>query len=201
MPDGHKYGEGPIMVQSFECLLAELCAPTLARLKPGSLFRYRPQPWENIHDELQRWNEALCARGVAIRLMKECEQTGAVLVYVYRPTWLAQILREEPTRRFLRAEGYPMGSDESILRHLAAKLCCEGEFPHEIGVFLGYPLADVEGFILNRGKNYTYCGYWKAYGDPTEAQRCFAQYKKCEQVYKRLHDAGRTVQQLTVAAL
>jgi hypothetical protein len=58
----------------------------------------------------------------------------------------------------------------------------------------------VEGFILNRGKNYTYCGYWKAYGDPTEAQRCFAQYKKCEQVYKRLHDAGRTVQQLTVAA-
>ena len=38
------------------------------------------------------------------------------------------------------------------------------DFPHEIGVFLGYPLEDVVGFIRHRGKCFTCCGCWKSYG-------------------------------------
>lgn len=189
------------MRRNFECLLAELCAPTLARVKPGSLFRYVPQAGEDIHAEAEFWDAALSPRGVTVRILKECQRTGAVLVYVYRPAWLAEILAQADVRAFLRVEGYraPAGS-EAVLAQLSDRLCCEGEFPHEIGIFLGYPLADVIGFIKNRGKNYTYCGYWKAYGDPAVARQCFAKYRKCEQVYKRLHDQGKPVWQLTVAA-
>ena len=43
----------------------------------------------------------------------------------------------------------------NMLTQLSRKLCCSAEFPHEIGVFLGYPLGDVVGFIENRGKNFT----------------------------------------------
>lgn len=189
------------MRRNFESLLAELCAPTLAGVKPASLFRYQPQPGEDICGEVRFWNAALAPRGVTVRLLKKCELTGAVLAYVYRPRQLASILKSAKVRDFLQSEGYRLpADDEAILCQLADRLCCEAGFPHEIGVFLGYPLADVIGFIRNRGQNYTYCGYWKAYGDPTMAQKCFAKYKKCEQVYKRLHDQGRTVWQLTVAA-
>jgi hypothetical protein len=188
------------MVQNFECLLAELCAPTLARLKPGSLFRYRPQEGENIREVVRFWDTALAPRGVAVRILKTCEKTGAVLVYIHRPAWLAGILSDADTAAFLQHEGYHTDSVESVLQQLSTRLCCQEDFPHEIGVFLGYPLSDVIGFIENHGKNYTYCGYWKSYGDPSKAQSCFAQYRKCEQVYKRLHDQGRSIWQLTVAA-
>ena len=37
----------------------------------------------------------------------------------------------------------------------------EQGFPHEIGVFLGYPVEDVEGYMQNDGKNFLLVGYWK----------------------------------------
>ncbi len=73
-----------------------------------------------------------------------------------------------------------------MLRQLSRRLCCEADFPHEIGVFLGYPLYDVVGFIENQGRNFTCCGCWKAYGDPDAAQQHFAQLNKCTAVYLRL---------------
>ena len=80
------------------------------------------------------------------------------------------------------------------------RLCCSAEFPHEIGVFLGYPLSDVVGFIENSGRNFTCCGCWKAYGDPQAAQRHFAQLRKCTAVYLRLFHSGTPILRLAVAA-
>ena len=71
---------------------------------------------------------------------------------------------------------------------------------HEIGVFLGYPLSDVVGFIENSGRNFTCCGCWKAYGDPQAAQRHFAQLRKCTAVYLRLFHSGTPILRLAVAA-
>ena len=52
--------------------------------------------------------------------------------------------------------------------------CRKGKrFPHEIGVLLGYPAEDVKGFVVNEGKNYLYSGYWKVYGDLSEAKQLF----------------------------
>ncbi|MDE7122430.1 MAG: DUF3793 family protein, partial [Oscillospiraceae bacterium] len=53
------------------------------------------------------------------------------------------------------------------------------EFPHEIGIFLGYPIEDVLGFIENHGKNYVFNGYWKVYGNAEQARRTFSNYDKC----------------------
>ncbi len=33
------------------------------------------------------------------------------------------------------------------------------QFPHEMGLLLGYPVEDVVGFMENNGKNYLYSGY------------------------------------------
>lgn len=89
---------------------------------------------------------------MTVRVLKACPVTGAVLVYVYRPTQVAAILQRGDVQDFLQSEGYTPGDAESMLAQLSQRLCCEEDFPHEIGVFLGYPLADVIGFIQNRGK-------------------------------------------------
>jgi hypothetical protein len=74
------------------------------------------------------------------------------------------------------------------------------KFPHEIGVFLGYPLQDVKGFIENNGRNSKYTGLWKVYGDKAASIRMFEKYRKCFSVYSDLWRSGRRdIFQLTVA--
>ena len=73
-------------------------------------------------------------------------------------------------------------------------------FPHEIGIFLDYPLGDVRGFIANSGRNFKCVGCWKVYCDECACRKKFAQFRKCRDVYLRLWEQGRSVLQLTVAA-
>lgn len=71
--------------RSFACDLATLCAPTLAGLKPASLFRYQPAPGQDAAAMAAAWHTELSPRGVTVQVLKQCPRTGAVLVYVYRP--------------------------------------------------------------------------------------------------------------------
>lgn len=186
--------------RSFACDLATLCAPTLAGLKPASLFRYQPAPGQDAAAMAAAWHTELSPRGVTVQVLKQCPRTGAVLVYVYRPARVAKLLADDRTLAFLAGEGYTPGTADELLAQLAERLCCEQDFPHEIGVFLGYPLSDVVGFIENSGRNFTCCGCWKAYGDPQAAQRHFAQLRKCTAVYLRLFHSGTPILRLAVAA-
>lgn len=45
--------------RSFACDLATLCAPTLAGLKPASLFRYQPTPGQDAAAMAAAWHAAL----------------------------------------------------------------------------------------------------------------------------------------------
>ena len=90
--------------------------------------------------------------------------------------------------------------ERDCLRQLASRLCLQAEFPHEIGVFLGYPLDDVKGFIRHKGRNYTYCGCWKCYSDPQAARRRFEGFRRCTETFRRRYAAGTPIIQLVVAA-
>lgn len=186
--------------RSFAFDLASLCAPTLAGLKPASLFRYQPGAGQSGSAMAAAWHAALCDRGVAVRVLKNCPRTGAVLVYVYRSAQMDTLLKNCDVLHFLQSEGYRPGTADALLTQLSQRLCCEGDFPHEVGIFLGYPLADVVGFIQNHGQNFTVCGHWKVYTDPAAAQQQFARYKKCETIYTRCYRRGTPIRRLTVAA-
>jgi hypothetical protein len=73
-------------------------------------------------------------------------------------------------------------------------------FPHEIGLFLGYPLEDVVGFIENSGQNCICTGCWKVYHNEDEARKLFERYDKCTKVYMRLFAEGKPIERLIVAA-
>lgn len=72
------------------------------------------------------------------------------------------------------------------------------EFPHEIGLFLGYPPEDVSGFIENRPGSCKLTGIWKVYGNAEEASRTFEKYKKCACVYNKCWANGSSLERLTV---
>ena len=195
------------MERNFETVMIEQCSPVLAGLKPANLFRHENQDRAAFYATVAGWDARLAPKGIRLLVLKECPHSHWYLVYLYRPAKLGAALAQPGVEAFLRREGYALPSDPAspagcaqLLRQLAGRLSCDGDFPHEIGVFLGYPLGDVEGFIANRGRNFTCCGCWKSYGDPDAARRHFAQLNKCTAVYLRLFHSGTPVLKLAVAA-
>lgn len=183
----------------FERHLVEQCAPTLAGIKVGNLFHCTLEPNDSINDVIYNWNNSFLSKGVQIRLIKETE-TGA-LVYVFRSTLLLNVLTRQDVIRFLNDCGFCDRLNlEDYIETLRSHICDSSCFPHEIGIFLGYPLRDVQGFIENKGKDFSLCGFWKVYTEPQRAEKLFAQYRKCFCIYKTLFENGRSILQLTVTA-
>ena len=186
--------------RTFEAVLIRQCAPTLAGMKPGSIFCFRHSSLEVSRRKACQWNEQLASFGLAVQILLERPETGSVIVYVYRPSHLKQLLSGPAHQKFLSEAGYAGTDLDSLLEELAYRLRTQLEFPHEIGVFLGYPLRDVIGFIENHGRNFTCCGFWKSYGDPAEMQVCFACYRRCIQTYVTMFEQGIPIEWLAVPA-
>lgn len=174
------------------------CAPTLAGLKSANLFRYRYRDADTVLAELSEVNRLLNERGVYVEAL--CWEPNAVLVYAYRRSHLERELQGEQAREILNRYGYPLGELEGSLAFLKKRLKGYTCFPHEIGIFLGYPPEDVKGFIENRGKNCQYCGLWKVYGNAQERRKLFCKLQKCSEVYLRVFAEGRELTQMTVCA-
>lgn len=170
-------------------------SPTLARLKPGSLFTVPIEA--DTARELRRLNGELACKGLRLIVLRV--RAGRALMYLYRERDLARTFEDAETWAFLSGCGYKSREMSDVLAHLRRRLRDAEGFPHEIGVFLGYPLADVIGFIENGGQNCLCCGCWKVYSDACGAMRAFARFRKCRAVYERLFDAGCPLAQLAVA--
>ena len=147
--------------------------------------------------EIRQYNQVLVPKGLCLLPLRFTDKSA--LLYLYRPRDLERDLQDQLAAEILRHAGYVCGSSEQCLMKLIERLRAYDEFPHEIGVFLGYPLEDVVGFIRNRGRNYTCCGYWKAYGDPEAAQKRFDQYRRCTAACCEQFRKGTAITQLIAA--
>ena len=174
------------------------CAPTLAGIKTGSLFTCPFVSRQSVLDSIRQMNKRLQSKGLRIIPLRFSDDKA--LIYLYRPKRLSADLNDSAAAQLLQRQGYNTGTCEKCIVQLVRRLRQQKEFPHEIGLFLGYPVADVYGFIENNACNCKCVGCWKVYGDAAQAERRFAQYRKCHCVYQRLWDEGRSVLQLTVAA-
>jgi len=171
-------------------------SPTLARLKLGNLFNHTME--EGFPAEFAALRRQFKAKGVTMTILKVAH--GKALIYIYRAGELEKALTSDGVQRLLRACGYRSFDVNGALDTLKARLHGLDAFPHEIGVFLGYPLEDVLGFIENGGRNCLSCGCWKVYSNECEALKAFERYEKCKAVYQRLFASGCPLTRLTVAA-
>ena len=186
--------------RTFEAVLVRQCAPTLAGMKPGSIFCFNHSPLEVSRQKVCQWNKQLAPFGLTVQILLERPSSSSVIVFVYRHDRLEQMLSDDAYQSFLAEAGYERTNLDGLLEQLSYRLRTQPEFPHEIGVFLGYPLRDVIGFIENHGRNFTCCGFWKSYGDPAEMQVCFACYRRCIQTYVAMFEQGIPIERLAVPA-
>lgn len=161
----------------FEMQLAYHTAPSLLGIKCASLFSIRSC---NVHidEQINLFNEKAKSKHLKIRLLCKCK--SRTLLLLYNEKMMADILSDKINRELLEEYGYSSKcSLETDLEILSERIANEKEFPHEIGIFLGYPKEDVIGFIESKGKNCKFCGCWKVYGDVENAKRTFSNYNKC----------------------
>lgn len=181
-----------------EDMIVRNCSPTLAGIKTGNLFGCRYESERILRGQLRRLNRRLLPKGVRVVPLRL--RNGIALIYLYRPAKLREDLNDAEAVRILRDLGYgDWDQPERYVVRLAQRLREQGDFPHEIGLFLGYPPEDVRGFIENNAQGFKCAGCWKVYGDEERAKELFAKYRKCTDCYLRQLTHGNTIEQLTVA--
>jgi len=164
-----------------EYRLIRHCAPTLAGIKTGSLFLCPCRSEQALLGTLHQWNRLLGPKGLCVLPLRR-RQSGA-LVYVYRPALLGRDLARRDAADLLLRYGYPSFLPARCVARLTRRVRGQESFPHEIGLFLGYPPEDVRGFIEHGGQNCKCEGCWKVYGDAAAAQQTFLLYTACTRLY------------------
>jgi hypothetical protein len=180
-----------------EEILVRNCSPTLAGLKTGNIFNCPYETNVQLMNEIRVWNRKLSCKGLLIIPLRFTDKKA--LIYVCRLTKLKADFLCEAVCAILKEYGYPFEKPERCIVELRNRLRQEEGFPHEIGLFLGYPPEDVRGFIENDARSSKCIGCWKVYGDEEKAKRLFHLYKKCTNVYMEQLIKGKSIERLTVA--
>jgi len=179
-----------------EQFLIDHCSPTLAGLKTANMFPVSLDEGQDICDELRQLNRLFREKGIRIVMLRR--RDNKALLYLYRPDYLDRDLGSPLARQILEEKGYHCGSAGRCIVQLIRHMAEDESFPHEVGLFLGYPPEDVRCFIKDSRDGVKCTGCWKAYGNEEEAQKTFSKYKKCTDVYRRELSKGRSLLQLTV---
>ena len=170
------------------------CAPVLKGVKISNLITMKPGGWRKIRAYLKK------SRIICIPLYADAEKE---VLFLYRYEQLERHLKNREVREFLRSCGYESFEVASVLVRLRRRYRLYAgiskEFPHELGVLLGYPVGDVQGFIDNRGENSLTSRYWKVYQNPKEAERIFDLYDRVKEEALKEIMCGQSLSHVAVS--
>ena len=148
--------------------------------------------------ELARISMKLHNTNISLIILCTCKKRH--LVMVYRAKELEEHLRSKEVSDYLREFGYRRDDFISNLIRLHQRM--NGfynkmkEFPHEVGVFLGYPICDIKGFLENKGERYLHSGYWKIYGNLEETRKKFLSYDEAREIAIDKFLSGRELESI-----
>lgn len=180
-------------------LLAFHCAPIIKGSKVANIITVSFREAYKIQELIE---------GTGIRCFFLKKDGGKAILYLYRQNMLFRVLYNEETRAFLRQYGYRDLSIGGTLTALSRRISIyEGDmghgisatsidFPHEIGIFLGYPIDDVKEFVKQGGENYIYLGYWKVYQDVNRAKQLFARFDSDRELAFREIMEGKSIREI-----
>ncbi len=172
-------------LKSVETQIALQCAPLISGLKMSNLLIVSAEDETLVRMILRK-------SGISFyRLLKSGEKVTFLL---FRREWLEAYLQQKEVRAVFVAEGYQdyiLGNvfrtfQERYKRYMNGGDC----FPHEMGLLLGYPVEDVQGFMENEGKNFLYSGYWKVYADVQEKIKLFQKFETAKETVIQLLSYG-----------
>lgn len=157
-------------------------AEVLEGAKPANLvqLRNRRQPCgRNLHLLWSSYGDELLSKSPLSVLTLRQKESGDLMLF-FSPKLLQKHLQHFQTSAFLKRLGYRDPSNlEVTLSELQRRFHSGPELPHEIGIFLGYPLKDVAGFMGCSNKPCTACRLWRIYGDPAPSLALSDRYTAC----------------------
>lgn len=181
-------------LKSVETQLALQCAPFITGLKVSNLLAV-PADMENAAIDM------LKKAGISFFRMIKTDKKAVILLF--RRKQLESYLYREDVKEILISEGYMELHIGYVLYMFRTRyqdyICGNGEFPHEIGLILGYPAEDVRGFIDNNGRNFLYTGYWKVYKDVDNKVKLFEKFKTAEELIICLLSSGMDMEYIIKA--
>ena len=170
------------------------CAPVLKGIKISNIISIECGSFKKLCAALKG------SRIICISLFSD-KKREVLLLFRYRD--MENYLRKKDIREFLRRYGYTDFSLTRVIRRLRERYAAYADgqigFPHELGVILGYPLSDVEGFIRNQGKGCLLEKYWKVYSEPQKAARLFARYDRAKETAMQEVVEGYLLSQVAVS--
>lgn len=181
-----------------DCLTAYLmleCAEVLAGVKPAnliSLVNRNQLCGRNLYQLWQSYHEELAARlpDLTIRVLQTRER--ALLLLCYNNDQLERHMAHAGIRTLLRKAGYEANSSiEAQLGELSRRIESKGSFPHEIGLFIGYPAKDVAAFMGLIKLPFTCQCLWKIYGNPDQSLGLAEQFRCCRQRMSAILATGK----------
>lgn len=177
-----------------ELFIANHCAPALAGIKPANIAMCQKCNIQNIHEQIITLNKQLNTHDIHIDILCECKKRAMIIVY--RKSVLESHLLDRKNKAFLTHYGYiNLKNTNEYLEFLRLRLNCDF-FPHEIGVFLGYPLHDIYCFINHRDKGFLLTGDWKVYHNAEEAKKLFRRFKACKKAVSNKVASGQSLAQI-----
>lgn len=163
-----------------DCLTAHLvleCSETLAGLKPASLVSLvnrQRSCGRNLYQLWQLHGSQVSSAVPMLRFRVLQKSERALLLFCYHPEQLITHLSHPGIRTLLGKAGYDStGNGEELLEELSGRIEDRASFPHEIGLFIGYPAKDVAAFMGLVKLPFTCQGPWKIFGNP-EKSLCLA---------------------------
>lgn len=178
------------MCEALERRVFQHCGAVLFEKKPAALF-----PCVLMPEQVAPAREELEESGLALLVLRW--KAPEALVLVYKPDMLWQALQNKVSRKHLGQIGYPLEQGlPAVLAYLVERFRNEPGFPHEIGFFLGYPPADVVGFMMFGGRCCKHCCAWKVYSDVEKAKALHQQFEDCRMLARRHYEDGGDLKSL-----
>jgi hypothetical protein len=143
--------------------LVETLGPVILGAKPAEIISY--PKFDCMRCEKIQAIDMGFEKAIKIKYLKIPQENGQMKIIFYDPVHLSDVLMDKRNRNFLVSIGYPTnGTMDAYLKILSGKIK-SGICPDEIGVFLGYPLKDVIGYMGHPSLKLTKVQYWRVYGD------------------------------------
>ncbi|SMP61482.1 DUF3793 family protein [Anoxynatronum buryatiense] len=149
--------------------MADKLAPVLLGAKTAELLCFRLTAEEQLRHLSSITALLDQSDKVGYRTFETVNGRYRVLFYHFES--LQNMVDDHRNQRFLLQRGYVVNDTlEKLLDQLVDNME-NGTLPHEIGLFLGYPLKDVMGFIGHPSLKLTKVTGWRVYGDPEPSDR------------------------------
>ena len=176
---------------NIEIKIALQCPPLLTGIKISNLLIVATGNAQHVFQRFQGTRVSMCVL---------CRTKQKTVFFLYNREELEAYLNSFDVHELLGYLGYQTPSLTTVLKECSRRYqqYAKGEqdFPHELGLLLGYPVEDVIGFIENQGKNPLYSGYWKVYSNVSETLNLFENYNQARETVVRMISRGIDVQNI-----